>query len=640
MRRPLRTRACIAMVGVLGLSAGAGAQSVPDLQQMSIDQLQNLDVTSVTRTSEALGDAPAAVYVVTHDAIVRSGAVTVPEILRLAPNLQVDQISANHYVITARGFSGNIPDQSFANQLLVLIDGRSVYNPIFSGVYWDMQDLVPEDIERIEVISGPGATLWGANAVNGVINITTRRAADTQGGLISLSAGNLEQSASLRYGGTLSDDLAYRVYLREYSGDDTMTATGANPHDHWSKPQGGLRLDWTPSESDRVTVQGDVYSGWENQGAAAEDIRGHNVQLSWDHDLADDSSLQLGAWYDSTSRFDPLGGGQFWLDMYDLNAQHGFALDDRNKITWGGEVRLSRYHIDGTPSLYYAPASRTLALSDAFVQDSLSLSSDLTAVLALKIEDDPYSGVAVLPTGRLSWKFNDRTLFWAAISRAIRSPTPFDRDVQERVGNVIALSGDPDFSSVALTAYELGSRVQFGPQVSFSISGYYNDYTDIRSVELAPGGMALLNLTWGNNLKGNAYGFEAWGDYQPLPWWRLSASFDSLSEHFDFTPAATLESIGIAQIGDDPSSSATLRSSMNLGDDVTVDADFRYVGRLPNPRVPAYAELNANVGWNVSDDVRLSLSGFNLLHAKHQEFPAPDANAVPRGFAVGLQWRI
>ncbi len=185
MRRPLRTRACIAMVGVLGLSAGAGAQSVPDLQQMSIDQLQNLDVTSVTRTSEALGDAPAAVYVVTHDAIVRSGAVTVPEILRLAPNLQVDQISANHYVITARGFSGNIPDQSFANQLLVLIDGRSVYNPIFSGVYWDMQDLVPEDIERIEVISGPGATLWGANAVNGVINITTRRAADTQGGLIS-----------------------------------------------------------------------------------------------------------------------------------------------------------------------------------------------------------------------------------------------------------------------------------------------------------------------------------------------------------------------------------------------------------------------------------------------------------------------
>jgi len=640
MRRLGRMRGWIAVVGLLGWPAGAGAQSAQDLQQMSIDQLQNLDVTSVTRTSEAVADAPAAVYVITHDAIVRSGAATLPEILRLAPNLQVNQLSANHYVITARGFSGNIPDQSFANQLLVLIDGRSVYNPIFSGVYWDMQDLVPEDIERIEVISGPGATLWGANAVNGVINITTRKAADTQGGLVSLSAGNLEQSASLRYGGRLSDDLAYRVYLREYVGDDTVTATGANPHDRWSKPQGGLRLDWTPSDSDSVTAQGDVYSGWENTGASAEDIRGQNAQLHWDHKWTDGSSLQVSAWYDGTSRLDPLGGGRFWLDMYDLNAQHSFDFDARNQITWGGEIRFSRYRIQGTPSLFYAPSSRTLDLSDAFLQDSVALAPDLTAVIAVKIESDPFSGAAVLPTGRLSWKLNDHTLLWTAISRAIRSPTPFDRDVQERVGTLISLNGDPDFRSVELTAYELGARVQIGPQVSVSISGFYNDYSSIRSVELGTGTATVLNLTWGNNLRGSAYGFEAWGDYQPLPWWRLSASFNELSEHFDFTPAATLASIGVAQIGDDPTNSATLRSSMNLGDDVTFDADLRYSGKLPNPVVPAYVELNASVGWNVSDSVRLSLSGFNLLHAKHQEFPAPDANAVPRSYAVGLQWRI
>ena len=640
MRRPGRKRAWIVVGGFLAWPVGAGAQSVQDLQQMSIDQLQNLDVTSVTRTSEALADAPAAVYVITHDAIVRSGAVTVPEILRLAPNLQVNQLSANHYVITARGFSGNIPDQSFANQLLVLIDGRSVYNPIFSGVYWDMQDLVPEDIERIEVISGPGATLWGANAVNGVINITTRKAADTQGGLVSLSAGNLEQSASLRYGGRLSDDLAYRVYLREYAGNDTVTASGANPHDHWSKPQGGLRLDWTPSDADSVTLQGDVYSGWENTGAAAEDIRGHNVQLHWDHSWTDGSSLQVSAWYDSTSRFDPLGGGRFWLDMYDLNAQHSFDLDTRNQITWGGEIRFSRYHIQGTPSLFYAPAMRTLDLSDAFVQDSIALTPDLTAVVALKVESDPFSGAVILPTGRLSWKLNERTLLWAAISRAIRSPTPFDRDVQERVGTLIALNGDPSFRSVELTAYELGTRVQFGPQVSVSISGFYNDYSNVRTVEVATGPATLLNLTWGNNLGGNAYGFEAWADYQPLPWWRLSASFNELSEHFAFAPTASLTGIGVAQIGDDPTNSATLRSSMNISDDVTFDADLRYVGTLPKPRVPSYVELNASIGWNLSDSVRLSLSGFNLLHAKHQEFPAPDANAVPRSFAAGLQWRI
>ena len=640
MRRPSCTRISMVGVGLLALAAGARAQSVQDLQQMSIDQLQGLDVTSVTRTSESLADAPAAVYVITHDAIVRSGAVTIAEILRLAPNLQVDQLSANHYIITARGFSGNIPDQSFANQLLVLIDGRSVYNPIFSGVYWDMQDLVPEDIERIEVISGPGATLWGANAVNGVINITTRKAADTQGGLVSLSAGNLEQSVSLRYGGKIEDDLAYRVYLREYIGDDTVTATGANPHDKWSKPQGGLRLDWTPSDSDSVTLQGDIYSGWENTGAAAEDVRGHNAQLGWNHNWSDGSSLQVNAWYDSTSRFDPLGGGRFWLDMYDLNAQHSFSLDDSNLITWGGEIRFSHYHIAGTASLFYAPAVRTLDLSDAFVQDSISLAPDLTAVVALKLESDPYSGVAALPTGRLSWKPNDRTLVWAAISRAIRSPTPFDRDVQERVGTLIALSGNPQFQSVELTAYELGSRFQLGSQMSFSISGFYNDYSNIRTVEVTSGPATLLNLSWGNNLRGNAYGFEAWGDYQPLPWWRLSASFNELSEHFDFAPAATLPGIGVAQIGDDPSSSATLRSSMNLGADITFDADLRYVGRLPMPRVPAFVEFNASLGWNVSDDVRVSLSGFNLLHANHQEFPAPDANAVPRSFAVGLQWRI
>ena len=640
MRRPFCTRACMVIVGSLALPAGAGAQSAQDLQQMSIDQLENLDVTSVTRTSEVLANAPAAVYVITHDAIVRSGAATVPEILRLAPNLQVNQLSANHYVITARGFSGNIPDQSFANQLLVLIDGRSVYNPIFSGVYWDMQDLIPEDIERIEVVSGPGATLWGANAVNGVINITTRKTADTQGGLVSLSAGNLEQSASLRYGGRLSDELAYRLYLREYAGDDTVTAAGANPHDHWSKPQGGLRFDWTPSPADSVTLQGDVYSGWENEGAAAEDIRGHNVQVHWDHNWTDGSSLQTSAWYDSTSRFDPLGGGRFWLDMYDLNAQHSFTLDDSNQITWGGEVRFSHYHIQGTASLYYAPSVRTLDLSDAFVQDSIALAPELTAIVALKLEDDPFSGVSALPTGRLSWKPNDRTLLWAAISRAIRSPTPFDRDVQERVGTLIALSGDPEFQSVELTAYELGARVQFGPQVSVSISGFYNDYANVRTVELTTGPATVLNLTWGNNLGGNAYGFEAWADYQPLPWWRLSASFNALSEHFNFAPAATLPGIGVAQIGDDPSSAATLRSSMNLSDALTFDADLRYAGRLPNPRVPAYVELNSSIGWNVSDDVRLSLSGFNLLHAKHQEFPAPDANAVPRSFAVGLQWRI
>src|ERR1700679_11913 len=223
------------------LCGGAGAQTIQDLQQMSIDQLQNLDVSSVTKTSQALSDAPASIYVITHDQIVRSGAASIPEILRLAPNLQVIRISASKYIITARGFSGNTSDQNFANKLLVLIDGRSVYTPLYSGVYWDMQDVPPEDIDRIEVISGPGATLWGANAVNGVINIITRKSGDTQGGVIDLAAGSLGSSLTVQYGGALESDLNYRIYLDSFTTPSDKTSTGANAQDGWSKTQGGFR---------------------------------------------------------------------------------------------------------------------------------------------------------------------------------------------------------------------------------------------------------------------------------------------------------------------------------------------------------------------------------------------------------------
>ena len=615
------------------------AQTVRDIQEMSIGQLEGLDVTSVTRTREALSDAPAAIYVITQEAIARSGAVTLPEILRLAPNLQVDQISASRYIITARGFSGNIGDQNFANQLLVLIDGRSVYTPLYSGVYWDMQDVPPADIERIEVISGPGATLWGANAVNGVINIITKKASHTQGGLVAVSAGNLEQSATLQYGGRVSDSLAYRFYMSDYWGADTQLASGQTAHDQWSRPQGGFRLDWSPSEVDNVTFQGDAYTGWEAQpGAPNENITGRNLQTAWSHAWSDGSVMQVLAYYDHSSRSTP-DNGTYELDQYDLEGQYSFALGTDNKMVVGGGIRVSPYHIYGTDGLFFVPPSRTLDLGDVFAQDSIALTPTLTAILGLKLEADPYSGVEPLPTARLSWKASDDLLLWAAVSRAIRSPTPFDVDVAERVGSVVALNGDRDFQSADLTAYEIGTRMELDPGISFSLSAFYNDYDDLRSIEIVPG-PAFLNLTWGNDLEGHTYGFEAWADYQALPWWHLSASFDELSEHFKFKPGATAPGIGTAQLGDDPSQSASLRSSMNLTDAVGFDADLRYVGSLPDPHVPAFVELNSSLWWNVSDTTRLSLSGFNLLHAHHQEFPVSEANAVPRSFSVGLQWRF
>ena len=633
---------CVVLGGLLGLGfLSARGQTVRELQEMSIGQLQSLDVTSVTRTPQDLGDAPAAVYVITPEAIARSGARTLPEILRLAPNLEVIRISASRYIVTARGFTGNIGDQNFSNQMLVLVDGRSVYSPLFSGVYWDMQDVAPAEIERIEVISGPGATLWGANAVNGVINIITKKASATQGGLLELDAGNLEQSVYLRYGGRIGDSLAWRLYGRGYFGSDTETASDASAHDHWQRPQGGFRLDWTPSDADTISVQGDAFTGWEtrggNPGQDSADITGYNLETSWSRALEGASRLQLTASVDHESRNTP-GNGTFELTQFDLDGQYSFNMNERNKMVVGGEARISPYHIYGNSTLFFAPDSRTLQLFDGFVEDSIALTPSVSSTFALKIEDDPFSGVTPLPTANLSWKADDNILLWAKASRAIRSPTPFDVDVHENFQNIVFLQGDRNFQSAQLWAYEIGSRYEVAERFSVSLSAFYNDYDDLRTVEIL--GVAPLSLTWGNNLEGHTYGFEAWADYQMAPWWRLSASFDQLSERFRFKPGATATFLGTAQLGDDPKQSATLRSTMDILHDVGLSADLRYVGPLPDPHLPDYVELDANVWWNMSDTTRVSLSGFNLLHARHFEFPQSEATAVPRSWSVGLQWRF
>jgi len=443
----------------------------------------------------------------------------------------------------------------------------------------------------------------------------------------------------LRYGGTVGDDLAYRFYVRDYFGDDTQTPNGNNAHDHWSRPQGGFRLDWNATASDAVTISGDDFAGLEQQpGAPNEDIAGRNLTTHWTHGFADGSTLQILAYYDRETRLTEDNNGNFWVDTYDLEAQHNFNFNDWNAITWGGGVRTSDYNIHGTPSLLFAPTGRRLDLSDVFVQDSMTLDPSLTAILGFKLEDDPYSGVTPLPSGRLSWKIGDDALLWAAISRAVRSPTPFDDDVIEKAGSAVLLTGDRFFEDETLTAYEIGTRVEPTEQLSFSVSTYYNNYDDLRSIELTP--VNFFPITWGNKLEGYTYGVEAWGNYQLKSWWRLSASLNELQEHFDFKPGATAPSLGPSQIGDDPHETATFRSAMDLWSDVNFDWDLRYVSKLPDPVVPAYVEMNASIGWNVTETVRLSLSGFNLLHARHQEFPPSEADAVPRSFSVGLRWRF
>ncbi|MDB5703943.1 MAG: TonB-dependent receptor [Sphingomonas bacterium] len=624
------------VLGVSGIGA-ARAQSAEDLSRMSISQLGEIDVSSVTKTPQSLSDAPAAIYVITHDDILRSGATSVPEMLRLAPNLQVARTGSSQYVITARGLSGNSAAQNFSNKLLVLIDGRSVYTPLYSGVYWDMQDVLPADVDRIEVISGPGATLWGANAVNGVINIVTRASGDTQGLLVDATAGALERTGGLRYGGRIGDDATFRIYARGVDQDQTLTATGAHGGDDAWRVQGGFRLDWAPGERDRLTLQGDAYGGAHGQlGGADEDINGRNLLVRW-HRVGAGSDLQVQAYYDRTSRMTEQGGGRFSLDTYDLDIQHRFALGESNAMVVGGGVRANSYQIDGPPSLLFAPPHRTLLLASAFVQDTVKLDSRLNLTVGLKLEDEPYSGTVLLPSARLAWKPVPEALFWTAVSRAIRSPTPFDRDVVETLGTTVFLTGVDSFTTEKLTAYEVGLRVQPGERFSLSVSGFYNVYDDLRSIEVAPGG--FLPLQWGNGLKGNTWGFESWADFELLSWWKLSAGFSLLKEDFHFKSGAS-GILGVAQLGSDPDHRAALRSSMNLGSGVTLDADLRQVGRRPDPYVPPFLELGGRLGWNIDDRITLAVSAFNLLHARHQEFPATQADAVPRQVVAGLQWRL
>lgn len=627
-------------VGVLCcvLGSPAAADNAPpasqDLSNLSIEQLAQVQVRSASKRSEPLSDAPVSIYVIDHEQIIRSGAVSIPEMLRLAPNLQVYQSSPAHWVVTARGLNGSPGAQSYSNKLLVLIDGRTVYTPLFSGVYWDLPDLIPDDIERIEVISGPGATLWGANAVNGVINIITRSANATSGAYVDVEAGAVQQVAGARIAGQASSQLSYRLYARLLRQGAGRLPAGESANDGWYRLGGGFRLDWTPADRDTVTFQGDIFDGRENQlGSTHEDISGHDLVLRWNRDNGPDQQLQVQAFYDRMGRSDHPDNGSFAVDTYDVDMQQSVQVGSSNQLVWGGGARLAHYRITGTQSLYFIPSSRDLFLADLFVQDTLAIAKSLSLTAGIKAEHDPYTGTSLLPDVRLAFKPAASSLLWAAVSHAVRSPTPFDEDVQERAPGV-TLMGNPDFRTEKLTAYELGLRVQPLALLSFSVTGFYHHYNDLRTVELGQG--PGLNLYWGNALAGHSEGVEAWASVNPLPWWSLSAGTTLMRERLHFKPGATLIGLGPAQDGVDPAHQFTLRSSMNLDRFVTLDLDFRAVDKLGQAAVPAYAEFDGRLAWNVSDRLSLTLSGVNLLHAHHVEYPGGDA--MPRTILAGLQW--
>ena len=618
--------------------AAEGAQI--DLGTLSIEQLAQLEVTSVSKRPEPVSDAPAAIYVITRADIVRAGANSLPEMLRLAPNLQVAQITASHYAITARGFNGGAADK-----LLVLVDGRSIYTPFTSGVNWDLQEVSLEEIERIEVVSGPGGTLWGANAVNGVINIITRKSSETQGFAGQVAGGNAEFRGHLQYGGAISDTLTYRAYVGGFRhGDTSLTRTGASARDGWHKVQGGFRMDWAP-QGDLVTLQGDIYDGAERQPAAADQaISGHNLLARWTHTLAGGSSLQLQTYYDHLQYAVPNRFANA-LDTYDFQAQHNFTLGN-HQMVWGGGYRVLHDDfpttLSATQAVQFVPQSRTFHLWNLFAQDSFSLTDRLKLIAGIKIEKEPYTGVAAMPNIRLSWAITENSLFWLAASRAVRVPSRLDRDVNQRVGSLLIITGG-NMQPVKVDAYELGYRAQPLTNLSFSISGFYNRYPNLRSAELTNGG---LPITFGNGMEGETYGVEFWATYNPTAWWRLTTGANWLHEDLRFKPGSS--GVGGLQIaGNDPDYQLSLRSAMNLGR-VTLDLGLRQIGALPAPASPAYAELDARIAWAASDKIELSVTGSNLLHAYHAEFGitsstlqvGPIGTRIQRSVLGAARWKF
>lgn len=625
-RHRLGVTTILVALGVLAATERVLAQepdSLPSpgaLKKLSLEELMSIEVRSVSRRPERLSEAASAIQVITREDIRRSGATRLTEALRLAGNLAVTQIDNAQWSISARGFNSPL-----ANKLLVLIDGRSVYTPLFAGVFWDAQDVLLEDVEQIEVISGPGATQWGANAMNGVINVTTRRASDTQG-LLLLGAGGseLHGKGGARYGGTLGPNARFRVY-GQYADRDGTTGPDGNPAGNdWTTGQGGFRVGWDASPADHVTFQGDLYEDRVNQTDGSELFhRNINLLSRWSHRISERSDLRVQAYFDRARR-EVLPLESDLLETLDLDLQHRIALGERNDVVWGVAYRQVWDDYE-TPVL--PPELQQVALTtvSAFAQDEIALvPSRLHLTLGTKLEHNEYTDFELQPSLRLAWRAAERQTVWAAASRAVRTPSRLDRDF---------LPGQ-DFGAEKLLAYELGYRAQAAGRLSLSLATFYHDYDDIRSLETSP------TVRLANEQEGESYGAELTARYSPTDRWQLQAGWTELRVEIKPKPGSTDMSFGRAEAADSRHH-LYLRSFLDLPGGFALDGGYRYVSRITNPVIatPGYSELDLRLAWLPVPRLELSLVGQNLLHQEHPEFGFAGATqSIRRGVYTKAVW--
>jgi iron complex outermembrane receptor protein len=651
------------VAGLLALQAALPASAENKLggsfADLTIEQLMDESVSSVSKRATKLSESPAAVSVITQDDIRRLGLTTLPEALRWVPGLDVARSSANQWAVSARGFNNQ-----FSNKLLVLVDGRTIYSPAFGGVIWDLRDMAMENIDRIEVIRGPGATLWGANAVNGVINIITKNARDTQGGFVSGVTGSEEHAGgTVQYGGRLGSNAYYRAYLKAYDREGFIDSPDRRTPDDWDALHGGFRLDWQPTTQDAVTLQGDYYSAHDGDTRLAPDTQppfalrldqryhntGGNVLGKWTHTISDTSDLSFQTFYDHFHH------GQSATyetrDTVDFEFQHRFGLGSRQEIIWGAGYRVTKDVFSINPELRFSPGRREDQLFTAFVQDQIALvPKKLWLTLGSKFEHNDYTGFEVQPGARLLWTPTEHQTAWAAVSRAVRTPTRTETDMRffgpatipTPIPVLQDFMGNRSLHSEELVSFELGYRVEPIRQFSLDLALFYNQYNGLISYK--PGSPELkdpftaphleLPLMAINANDGETYGGELAVQWKVTDRWRLALDYSLLQMHLH--PATTLE-------GESPEQQVRLRSYLQLPWDLEFNAACAYVDELPAPNVPAYLRVDLGLVWRPKPSLEIGVWGQNLLDNRHLEFTnytTPLRTEIPRSVQVKVTWKF
>ncbi len=620
--------------------------TIDDLKKLSLTELMQVEIFNpsgslAARKVQKLSETPAALFVLTQEDIRRAGITSIPEALRMVPGLQVARIDSSQWAISARGLN-----EQYASKLLVMIDGRTVYSPLRSQVNWDVQGTLIEDIERIEVIRGPGASLWGANAVNGVINIITKSAKDTQGTLITSSFGKSEEQniLGIRHGGKLGEDGHYRVYGKFYEHDSFA-------NDNWQMKRAGFDMDWAISERDNLSLQAGIYDGFIKLNSLANElinatntVSGLHLLSRWQH-----GSMILQSYFNRMKRNET--NWDSIHNIYDIDFQHSLQLNDKHEFIWGLGFRYTDSLIDGSELVTYIPNHRKDKLFSAFVQSEFSLTEDLRLVIGSKFEHNDYTGFEVQPTIRMLWNINDQYSMWAAVSRAVRTPARVDEDLKIKViipnRSQLIIRGNPEINSEQLIAYELGYRFNPTNNLLVDTSLFYHDYDQLRSTEtrFQPYPVPTILYELENKMFGNTYGLELASHWQVTEAWKLIGSYSYLYTHLDITADSNYTEFELLE-HNSPTNQASLRSLWNITDNIELDAALYYVGEVESQKAAEYNRFDLRLGWQASKNLAISLGGRNLFDSQHSEFGGFSgknnfpiySSEIPRSYYLQLQY--